>query len=250
MTPHLADAGATFRSWLCLETYAARLRQDSFDAPSQVVSTVQHGVTEPCFAGPSLQRLGRSVPRQVNRSSGVMHVFGSSRPSAVARLVAKVIVDTVKLEAFRTFAHVAEKCRKVVAPLFAHGDAAASVVGVFTVAGTEAASLRAIPAVVRPTGAVFPGRVPVFGHSGLGISGLVASTADGSPGRQTVGQDESFGAAIAGASPHKLIVSALRGVHEQFTEPLSAKFRRYSKSHPPIITPRCMYSLGNHHGSA
>lgn len=79
------------------------------------------------FPGPCGDTLSTPIVRQIATVAAVLHLLLVCSPSAVARFVVPVVVDTVEFETSRCFAHVGKEVLEGV-PSFAHLDAPPSVV--------------------------------------------------------------------------------------------------------------------------
>ena len=73
-------------------------------------------------------------------------LFGSSRPSAVARFVMPVVVDSIKRKSWRAATHVCQERAEIVSPAFADGDSTGAVILVGGILRIRAASFHVAPA--------------------------------------------------------------------------------------------------------
>lgn len=78
--------------------------------------------------------------------SSIAHLLGWRSPSAIARFVVHVVVDSVKSSALRLMTHICKELLKGVQPLRAHRDASASVISESFVIRIGASLFRQCPA--------------------------------------------------------------------------------------------------------
>lgn len=84
------------------------------------------------------------------RPSPRHRLFASRRPPAIRRFVVAIVVDSVKCQAFRRFAHICKELCKGASPTCAYSDAAAAVVPPADVLRVGAALDHVLPDAVCP----------------------------------------------------------------------------------------------------
>ena len=121
--------------------------------------------------------------------AAVVRLLDGCSPSAVAGLVASVVVDAVDGVGGRgLWSHIAQECGVTIAPLCAHGDAASAVACELGVRRAEASALQSLPR-------------PVFGVAPASVSGAVTAAACDPPEAQLTTDGHALVAAIALANP-------------------------------------------------
>lgn len=84
------------------------------------------------FARPLRHRLPATLIADIHRNAPVVLLLLDRRPAAILRAVVAIIVDAVKCVRRRWFtAHISQECWEVVAPAFAHRNAARPIDRIF-----------------------------------------------------------------------------------------------------------------------
>lgn len=112
---------------------------------------IQAATGHPALCGPFFEALRDAIVGQTARAPPVVDLLGHRRPTAVARLVVAVVVDTVDRHTGWALAHVGEEVHEAClpGPSVAYSDTSAAIVFVGRGALVPATRVHVEPTVVR-----------------------------------------------------------------------------------------------------
>lgn len=166
--------------------------------------------------GPCGRAHCESVPSDRPVCAGVVALHHTSRPSAVARGIRTIIIDSVKTLLRWTRPHISQEGPEIIPPFLTHGDASASI----------AVKIRRGRVVTSRLG-VFPRRI--FARVTRTVDrlwSLIATATGGASKSKRRPSRYCFAAAIAATPPHLSAFSTFRlREYGQFSEALTNHFR-------------------------
>jgi hypothetical protein len=121
-------------------------KECALNRPTIVESPPKCAPLQPGDFRPALNCKCHPIARDKVVPSGIAGLLSWCRPSAIVRLVIAVIIDPVnRVEGRRALAHIGQKRRKGVQPLFAYGDSAPAVVFIIPMLRAVTSTLHALP---------------------------------------------------------------------------------------------------------
>lgn len=120
-------------------------RKRSLKAPSTLEAICDSGRSNVKMSGERIEASGNPTNREAHGQCPVSLLHFSRGPSAVARFVVAVVVDSVKRFASRTLSHVLNKIFERVHPSFAHLDSTTAPSPIILVGCSRASRFHARP---------------------------------------------------------------------------------------------------------